>query len=525
MLFLNLLDRKQFCFFEAWKLGTLLIPRTNHIKEPSISESYYLNLRIRNSILILGSARLEEFWERFRGEEPEHEVFTHDFIDFKHLVPLYVHGDGGRTYRRDELMVMQFQPILGLGSRASNPLKRWQSKPGYNLQGHSFTTRFLTGVIPKTMYESDPQHFDEFVRIAFQDLEQLYYNGFQVGNDCRLRFLVLGVKGDLVFLSKCGHFTRTFLRVRKAPEGANSKPLSGCCWKCAAGTNAMPFEELTLSPAWLNTVGHNNVLPWDTMPPFLEHMPHVISDKGSFFKLDILHIYHLGIGRDFAASSLTMALDRIYVGNIADRLASMNTDLKAFLKASRKQVHFKVLTRDLLGYSSAKVFPSGHWNKAFDTPVLIEFCCWLLQKNEAVLNSDRMLQIIASACGAMTRFMVCLLAAGLWMDQQESLQCGENGLYFLACYAKLADLSYQASLCRYNLVPKLHCFHHVCLDLIYKSRSAQFQMNPISQCTFQDEDFIGRVSRLSRRVSPRLQCLRTIQRYLIATRYQLPEGK
>ena len=64
----------------------------------------------------LGSSRLAEFWEHFRDEQPTHEVFDHgQFIDYSSLVPLYLHGDGGRTYKRDELMVIQFQPVLGFG--------------------------------------------------------------------------------------------------------------------------------------------------------------------------------------------------------------------------------------------------------------------------------------------------------------------------------------------------------------------------------------------------------------------------
>ena len=462
------------------------------------------------------------FWERLQVEEPQHEIFGHNFVDFKNLVPLYVHGDGGRTYRRDELMVLQFQPILGLGSRASNPLKKVRSEPGINLQGHSFATRFLTGVVPKSLYKANPEHFDEFVRVAFEDLESLYYNGLWVRDDRLLRFVVLGIKGDLPFLSKAGHLTRTFMNIRKGPEGPNSKALTGCCWKCAAGSSAVPFEDLSSSPSWLGTQGPNNDLPWNTIPPFLEMVPHVLSDKGSFFKLDLLHIYHLGIGRDFAASSLCMAFDFVYEGSVPDKIANMNLDLKLFLKESRRQVHFKLLTRDLLGYTSENVFPCGHWNKAFDTPVLIEFVSWLLRKYDDALNSHRELLLIAAACDAMSRFMRNLLKAGLWLGPAEASSCGEDGLYFLMSYGKLAELCYTANKCRYNMVPKLHCFHHICIDLAHKASLGIFQLNPLSQCTFQDEDFIGRVSRLSRRVNPRRQCLRTIQRYLVATRYELP---
>ena len=416
-------------------------------------------------------------------------------------------------------MVIQFQPILGLGTRKSHLLSQCGSQ-NVNLRGHSFMTRFLIGVMPKAMYRNSPETFDVFLTKAMQDFEKLYFQGLDVGCGT-LRFVVLGLKGDLPFLSKAGHLTRTFMHIRKGPAGPKSKALTGCCWKCSAGSAAICFEDLSRNPDWIHTCGPNNTLPWDVIPPWFDHVPHVPSDKGSFFKLDVLHIYHLGIGRDFGASALTCLLG-LFEGSIPDKLASMNLQLKRFLKATRKQVHFKLLTRDLLGYTSESVYPSGHWNKAFDTPVLLDFAHWLLQQHEDEMNASRELMIIGSACQAMSVFMNVLLVAGLWLTPGQASESGENGLHFLACYQKLVALCYHAGKCRFNLVPKLHCFHHLCLDLIQRAGRGCKAQNPLSECTFQDEDFIGRVSRLSRRVSPRLQCVRTIQRYLVATKYSLP---
>ncbi|CAE6968930.1 unnamed protein product [Symbiodinium sp. CCMP2592] len=489
---------------------------------PMLRPTDYLATLVEKGYLhkLLGSSRLREFWTNYKKEEPNHELFEHDFVDYDNLVPLYIHGDGGRTYRRDELMVIAFQPILGLGTRLSHPQKLTTAKLGVNLKGHSFTTRFLVGVMPKSVYKDNPERFDNFLTATMKDFEQLYFRGMDIGNGRVLRFIPLGLKGDLPFLSKSGHLTRTFLHIRKGPEGPKSKPLKGCCWLCLAGSAQFDFENLGYNPEWLSTTGPKNPPPWDAVPAFFDHVPHVVQDKASFFTLDLLHIYHLGVGRDFGGSALVVALGVYGRGSVPEALEDLNADLRCFLKSSGKSVHFRSLTRDLLGFPSEGAFPCGHWSKASDTPILIDFAAWVLQQRGP--GGVRLHSILISAAGAIGLFMRTLLRGGLWLDNDEAAAAGRSAMHFLACYQKAAEICFQANTCRFNLVPKLHCLHHVALSLCTKAGSGlSATLNPLAQATFQDEDYIGRVSRLSRRVSARKLCLRTIQRYLVATRVEL----
>ena len=471
-----------------------------------------------------GSSRLEEFWQRYRALEPNFEIFSHDFWEPGDLVPLYIHGDGGRTYRREELMCVQFQPILGLGTRKSHPLRVHSSKTGkagVNMRGHSFTTRFLYGVMQKSFYKDDPHVFQLFLEKLMENFAGLYYEGFQVENR-RLRFIILGLKGDLPFLSKAGNLKRTFLHIRKAPQNARSKPLRGCCWLCAAGSDQYTFEDFSSNPAWAATAGAANEVAWDACPLFLEHAPHVRCDPGSYFKLDVLHIYHLGVGRDFSGSSLVHLLKLYEASSIPNAIETMNADLKDFLRESSRQLHFKLLSRDMLGFASDQSYPTGHWSKAMDTPVMVEFAGWLLARHADAVASDRLLQIMQEGSRAIGVCMRTMLQAGLWMSLDETSLVGDSAQHFVKCYGKLATICYGRNLCLYNLTPKLHCFHHIALRLLQHSqKQLPFSMNPLAESCFSDEDFIGRISRLSRRVAPRRQSLRTIQRYLASTRQEL----
>ena len=102
-----------------------------------------------------GGPRLQEFWSRYRAWMPDHEMWTHSHFDTSALVPLMVHGDGGRTFKKDELMVVQFQPVLGFGTRISHPLPK-ANNPGVNLGKHTFTTRFLYGVLLQSSVQRGP---------------------------------------------------------------------------------------------------------------------------------------------------------------------------------------------------------------------------------------------------------------------------------------------------------------------------------------------------------------------------------
>ena len=470
-----------------------------------------------------GGPRLQEFWRRYRAWMPEHEMWGHSHFDTSALVPLMVHGDGGRTFKKDELMVLQFQPVIGFGTRTSHPLPQ-TSVPGVNLRKHTFTTRFLYGVLQKAAYKDNPACFTGFFDTFMQNLAALYLHGLNLQNK-HLHFLVIGVKGDLPFLQKAAHLERTFLNVRKAPEKASSKPLNGCCHLCLAGTAGFPFEEFNRAPKFVETMGACSPYPWSHLPPFVEYIPHVRANPAALLRLDLMHIVHLGVGRDYTGSSCVVMLG-LYedATSVSEAIDCLSRDLKQFLRATKRQLHFRCLSRDMLGYANESSFPTGHWSKAADTPVMFEFIIWLLEQHSSKRDQDKLLRVIAAGAHAMGIFMRTVLGAGLWLTRDEATAAAESGHHFLACYKKCASICYERKQCRYNLTPKLHFWHHICLQLqhdLSRTPTLQFFPSPLWDANFSDEDFVGRVARLSRRVSPRLLNLRTIGRYLTATRAQL----
>lgn len=79
---------------------------------------YFLN---HNPKLILGGHDLSDpagyesmflnFWETYRREDPQHEVYQRGF-PLERCVPLMVHGDEGRGYFKIPFLVISLQPVI-----------------------------------------------------------------------------------------------------------------------------------------------------------------------------------------------------------------------------------------------------------------------------------------------------------------------------------------------------------------------------------------------------------------------------
>ena len=62
-------------------------------------------------------------------------------------------------------------------------------------------------------------------------------------------------------------------------------------------------------------------------------------------------------------------------------------------------------------------------------------------------------------------------------------------------YAQLASMSHEQGQKLFRLRPKVHMWYEIFLQMDSES---PFSLSPLATCTWSDEDFIGRVSRVSR---------------------------
>lgn len=158
---------------------------------------------------------LTDFWMRFRRIKPGHELFETQ-EDWSHMFPYFFHGDGGRTYKKDPILVCSMFNALGGGTRkatapiAPQPRKRKYSGmssssesetyvPGVNLLGRSLTTRALFTAMKAEFYKNKRLRFEPLVDLWGQYLADLYHVGFEL-NGKTWKVAVLGITGDAPFL-------------------------------------------------------------------------------------------------------------------------------------------------------------------------------------------------------------------------------------------------------------------------------------------------------------------------------------
>ncbi|CAE7299174.1 unnamed protein product [Symbiodinium sp. CCMP2456] len=480
----------------------------------------------------LACEALDLFWQKFKAVHPQHDIFLNsENRDFRRLIPYYLHGDGGRGYKKDPIEILSMFPALGTGSRHREVdlslKRRLQSEIelGINLQGNSGATRFLFSVVSSLDAKKDGQIFDDLIEIWSHELKELYDNGFQA-NGHTWHVIILGFTGDAPFVKKIAKTNRSFHNVRKRHNSKNVQ--KGCCWLCHAGFDSpdedifFPFEHLGFTqPAWLATCHLNNPLPWDGEGSvLLRHMKLDRADTpAAFWRADMFHVWHAGVGQDFTASGLIYCMKALFgLGSVAKDLNALNELLQQWMQRTKNRLHCgRSLTEDLLGYSSTREYPEANWSKNMDTAVVMKFIVYLLQRpdfQEKVQQDDIMKEILACAL-AIGRVMKVCFEAEFFMSNEHCMTVIDCGHSFLCGYSKLVNMCYSRQLCLFKLRPKVHYLNHIFLRVLEEWRSSGTATNPIGEATFMSEDFVGRTARLSRRVNTRAVAVKSLQRYAL----------
>ena len=122
---------------------------------------------------------------------------------------------------------------------------------------------------------------------------------------------------------------------------------------------------------------------------------------------------------------------------------------------------------------------------------------------------------------AMNFFFSELYASGYWIRSRKAFKLARLVEVFLVSYQRAAWLCANAGLNRFQLVPKLHMLSHVGKRLEDEAASATWCRNPLCESVQMQEDFVGKPSRVSRRVNARTVHERVISRTLVATHVQL----
>ena len=339
-----------------------------------------------------------EFWNRFKRCRPHHPVFsmTHNLAD---VIPVLHHGDEGRCYKRQAVMIISTHGVLGQGSQQSEDGNKdnypvHEDAMRLNFLGSSLCNHFIFAALPQVLYKGYPDALDTMLGLYGQDLQNLATAGIKlkVGDvDEHLRFVCLAVKGDLPYLAKAGHMARTFSMCPKhACATTNSK---GICWMCLGGVEGRSekydWENFNLDAPWLLTRG--------VEPGFHDSGPLTVIPHDSeilFYRPDIWHCFHLGCAKTFAASSMVQLMQLTMDGSVEDKLRVLSADFRMFCKRTHRYAYVRAITRDLLGWEKSSDTAQGHWYKGHLTTRFLEWIEDLLARNYSASKDEFVQEIV-----------------------------------------------------------------------------------------------------------------------------------
>lgn len=362
-----------------------------------------------------------QFWQNFRALQPHFSLFDMEGFDPRRTCACFLHGDEGRTLKKNGIMVTSLQSCLGTGFDEQRPSSRGTKrsldgdvKLRVNYKGHSFTNRFVTSAIPKSHYETNPKVFHSAMDHLCQDLQQLLSEGVRDPLTQEVFYVaVIGVKGDWPYLQKMGNLNRAFNTGAKG--GQDGEKSRGICHLCLAGQKLFPAEEInTFQPAWRVTVGVS--CPWDRVPSVVRTLPHDHSNPASFFMPDLWHAFHLGVGKSFVSSAVQLALPFI---------AAANPHYRDFCKKHRRPPIVSRITGTLVSYRD-KTGAVGAWSKGSVTTTMMLWVPALFSD----LPHDPLLALAAEGAQKANDMFAFLYRAPAFLSKEEAMSVSSLGADF-----------------------------------------------------------------------------------------------
>ena len=495
------------------------------------------------------------FWQAFRLGNPDHAIFSSHLVNcLDHCVPLLLHGDEGRSMKKGKCMIMSIQSILGSvpkpKSRSScdcaEILQQHPNLPVFGMQGDasdayslsstdrvflknqntnyrgsSFLSRFLLFSLGSWIYQKHPEVMETLLGKLTDDLASLFFRGLLVGTDCWFA-AVIAIKGDMAFHRQTYLLTRSY-------ANAGTKFTGAICHMCEAGGQGPMFEDYSESPCWETTCFRSR--PWDPEhgDPTLARVPGYSAPE-RLLEPDPFHVVKMGVGRSIAGGILVYLVRHTFFDyegcdgfSFKVRLERAHSSFALFCKAEKRYPSLRSFTKAFL---NMKNLASAPWTntKGADTLHMLRWLYFLLALHFTTpgdcrqqCNADpAILQKMMKLCKACIDMFHSVHSHTLWMERSCARRLYVEIMRVLRGYQLLGSLCLRARYRAFIQKPKNHALHHIAWKLRQQLASgAPLVLNPEAMSCEQDEDYIGRIARLSRKVDVRRQGERVFQRLFL----------
>ncbi|CAK9110820.1 Uncharacterized protein SCF082_LOCUS51463 [Durusdinium trenchii] len=481
-------------------------------------------------------AVLAEFWRRYRHLEPSHPVFQRADIALDRLIPYYTHTDEGRTVRDSALWILSVHGVIGRGTasflkagRHKAPVHR--NSLGLNYVGSTWGTHCLIATMMKSV-TSHPGAMDKLLQAFAEDAKALYNDGFTSETGEQMWMVHFACKGDLPALAKVANMTRTFSHAPKAMSTRN--PSRGVCWLCSAGQEhdpitgrqAYPYEDLTPTPCWETTMFQEAA--WQTSPTILEGLDLNEAQQMAFFQTDLFHNLHLGVLKSFTSSAIVSFVEAspsleclASFGSVESKFQELTRLYQEFCRNRNVRPYLSELSRDTMCWPMSSACPAAKWNKGQATAEVARFVDWFCKEFVSGKVDDAKLNSIAAAVSAINISMTFLYQNGLFIRAAHAKQLSQWLFVFLGHYACCAEICLRERKRRFPLYTKAHMLAHAALLLRRSSERAPWALSPLATACQMQEDFIGKPSKVSRRINVRQAHRNILWRCLIKTKFSL----
>ena len=518
--------------------------------------------------------RLLEFWDHYRHFHGSHEIYKRfSREDCKYIVPILVHGDKGRTLKKSPICCLSFETPFGLpaqyrksarvGGHKKRPrhdgklkttcadrlkhscptgsLKRYSSEnletctvkklklnsgcahvepeaQLHNSKGHSYLSRFFIVALAKSVYQENSDCISAVLRDTARGLVDLFHFGVDVGKGKTLRAALIGMKGDAEWHVECGYLDRSYLNVGTVNEKA-------MCPECDAGLPSRNFEDFSDEPEWATTIGSS--LPWSAPPPF-SVVPFDDVTPASVHRHDFFHVIKYGVARDLCASCIVALGHMGYFDDPNDAGQSIAVDnrleraygmFRLWTLAEGKTTQIKHFLKSNFHYQNLSKFPWVNC-KGADCVLLLMFISMFLKNclSHIRLAEDELpLRAMEQSVNGALDFVGICHSHHLFLPRACAATVYQSGMMCLRGFKWCALHFSRKVICVFALRPKAHSLHHILYSIkkVLDQPHAKYVLSPSVFLCENNEDWIGRISRLSRRVSARTVGMRVVQRYLI----------
>ncbi|CAE7919615.1 unnamed protein product [Symbiodinium necroappetens] len=486
--------------------------------------------------------QLEGFWESYRESHPGHQVFSFSSSRLRRTIPLLLHGDEGRYLKRSNYLIMTVESCLGsvpqpkqscsckddpVLSRYTdldvepNPKRTRASMQHCNSRGHPYLSKFLCCGMASSEYKEHPDLMFEAFRLIAEDLEVLCTDGVEIpGHGCYYGGF-LGLKGDMAFHHKLGHLLRSYRNLGRDQD----IPM---CHLCLAGSENVPFESVEDTPPWHETYCVSDPWPEDD-PPDIANIPFDPLCRPAMFRLDVFHLWKVGLGRDLVGSGVVVLCLLGYFDfqddctkNLDDRLARAHSCFRLWCLGSHCTAALRSFTRLNFNCKTLDFFPWANV-KGSDCTLLSKWLLFFLRAQVKPKQTHRrLLRALQDTLQSSITFFTILHSHGLWLPRhcaqraQHALSTTIRGFMYCAISAKTMQIR------AFGLKPKFHSLHHVSKDMLEALRGgAERVISPLAYSCESNEDMVGKISRLARKVSARLVNKRVYDRLMFKTKVLL----